>query len=80
MSPDSRDKMESACHVLAEYILRFPARTNRCKWLRAQIANEIVGAIRITNYNDQYRREYPYADAPTEYLADILKAYDQEAE
>ena len=80
MSPEPRDSMQSACHVLAEYILRFPARTNRCKWLREQVAKELAGEIKITNYSDKYSREYPYADVPTEYLAEVLKAYDAEVE
>ena len=80
MNPDPRTSMENACHALAEYILRFPARTNRCKWLRAQVAKELSGSIQVSAYNDQYRREYPYADAPTEYLAAVLRAYDEEAQ
>lgn len=78
MTNQSQDSMKSALHVLAEHILRMPAHTNRCKWLKAAIAKRITNDRFVETMTGIYDVEYPYADAPTEYLASILKSYDQE--
>jgi len=78
MTPESQKSMTNAAHVLAEHILRMPAYTNRCKWLKQQIADRIVNNRFIDDLARLYDVEYPYADAPTEYLANILKSYDEE--
>ena len=78
MTPDSTESMRSACHVLAEHILRMPAYSNRCKWLRQQVADMLKTNDHILYYAERYDQEYPYADAPTQYLAEVLKAYDSE--
>ena len=76
--PDTRPLMREALHSLAEYILRMPASTNRTKWLKQKVAAEIVAQSWTECLDRQYRSEYPYADAPTEYIAKTLEAYDQE--
>lgn len=76
--PDTRPLMRDALHSLAEHVLRMPSVTNRTKWLKKRIAEEIVANDWIEHLDKQYRDEYPYADAPTEYLAKTLEAYDQE--
>lgn len=78
MTPESSESMKNACHVLAEHILRMPAYTNRCKWLKEQIADLLRSNDHVLWYATKYEEEYPYADVPTEYLANILKAYDEE--
>ena len=79
MTPDSQQRMVNAAHGLAEHILRMPAYTNRCKWLKQQIANRVVNDRFIDDLAILYDVEYPYADAPTEYLASTLRSYDEEA-
>lgn len=79
MTPESTESMKNACHVLAEHIMRMPAYSNRCKWLKDQVANLLKTNDHVLYYAQQYQDEYPYADAPTEYLANILKSYDEEA-
>ena len=79
MTPESTESMKAACHVLAEHVLRMPAYSNRCKWLREQIADLLKTNDHVLYYSQRYQDEYPYADAPTEYLANILKSYDEEA-
>ena len=78
MTPESTDDMRAACHVLAEHVLRMPAYSNRCKWLREQIANLLRTNDHILWYAQQYQDDYPYADIPNPYLVDILKAYEEE--
>ena len=78
MTPDSTEAMKNACHVLAEHVMRMPAYSNRCKWLKAQIADLLKTNDHVLYYAQRYQDEYPYADAPTEYLANILKSYDEE--
>jgi len=78
MTPEANESMKTACHVLAEHVLRMPAYSNRCKWLREQIAKYLKNGDHISSYCQQYEKDYPYAQAPTQYLASILKAYDDE--
>ena len=78
MTPNANDNMRSACHALAEHVLRMPSHSNRCKWLKQQVADLLKSQPHIDYYAKEYWVEYPYADAPTEYLAEVLKAFDQE--
>ena len=78
--PDTRPLMRDALHALAEHILRMPATTNRTKWLKQNVASEIVAQSWVECLDRQYRSEYPYADVPTEYLAKTLQAFDEEVE
>ena len=78
MTPESTEDMKNACHSLAEYILRRPAKTNRCKWLQKQLVDLLTANDHILYYAQRYSDEYPYADIRNSYLADVLKAYDQE--
>lgn len=76
MTDHSREEMRQACHHLAEYILRQPCRSNRAKWLKQQVADLMTGEMNVERYSERYHGEYEYADAPTEYLADVLRAFD----
>jgi len=76
--PDTRPLMRDALHALAEHILRMPATTTRSKWLKENVAAEIVAQSWIECLDRQYRSEYTYADAPTEYIAKTLEAFDKE--
>lgn len=76
MTDHSREEMRKACHYLAEYILRQPCQSNRSKWLKQQAADILTNQINIDRYAERYNDEYAYADAPTEYLADVLKEFD----
>lgn len=78
MTPDSTEAMKNACHALAEHIMRMPAYSNRCKWLKEQVADLLKTNDHVLWYAQRYQDEYSYADAPTEYLANILKSYDEE--
>lgn len=78
--PDTRPLMRDALHALAEHILRMPATTNRTKWLKQHVASDIASQAWIECLDRQYRSEYPYADAPTEYIAKTLQAFDEGAE
>ena len=79
MTEQSRQEMKNACHYMAEHILRRNCRSNRCKWLQAQLVDFLKSEPDIDWYAEQYDKEYPYADAPNEYFAAMLKEYDQEA-
>ena len=80
MTEESKQAMRDACHSLAAIILQTRARTNRCKWLRSKIAGLLTDDLEISNLTTQYSEEYPYADAPTEYLANVLRSYDEEGQ
>ena len=76
--PDTRPLMRDALHALAEHILRMPTNTTRGRWLKQSIAADIVAQSWVECLDRQYRSEYAYADAPTEYIAKTLEAFDEE--
>ena len=78
MTEQSLQDMKSACHTTAEWTLRRPCRSNRCKWLQKKIAALLSDPVAIQEYADLYEQEYPYADVQSPFLADILKSYDEE--
>ena len=78
MTPESTEDMRSACHALAEHILRRPCPTNRAEWLRQQIVDLLTKNDHILWYAQAYEKEYPYADVRNSYLAETLKIYDAE--
>lgn len=80
MTLDPEKSMQEACHALAEHVSRMPAHSNRSKWLKEQIAQRISNDRFIGDLARLYQIEYPYADVPSAYLADILKSYDSEGE
>lgn len=79
MTPESTEDMKGAMHLMAEYILRVPTRGNRCKWLQEQLVELLTTNNNVLYYTQKYQDEYPYADVRSEYLAEVLKTYDQEA-
>ena len=78
MTEHSVSDMKNACHALAAQILTTPAYTNRCKWLRTQVAEMLKNIEHVEYYAKAYEEEYPYADVRNVYLADVLKSYDQQ--
>ena len=78
MTPEATEEMKAACHSLAEHVLRMPCSTNRCKWLKSQIADLLKVNDHILWYAGAYEKDYPYADVPSPYLAELVRAYDQE--
>ena len=80
MTDQSLSDMKSACHGTAEWVLRRPTVTNRCKWLQKKVAALLSSPEFIQEYAEQYDKEYPYADVRNPYLVQALKTYDQEVE
>ena len=80
MTPESTADMRSACHALAEHVLRRHCPTNRAKWLQKQVVDLLTKNDHILWYAEAYEKEYPYADVRNPYLVEALKAYDQEVE
>ena len=80
MTPEATEDMQAAMHLLAEYILRVPARGNRCKWLKSQLVELLTTNNTVLYYAQKYQDEYAYADVRSEYLVEVLKAYDEEVE
>lgn len=74
----SEQEMVSACHALAEYILRQPTLTNRSTWLKHDLAKLLTDRRVISNLATRYAEEYRYSEVPTEYLAKTLEAFDEE--
>lgn len=78
MRNESIQDMTFACHQLAEYILRCPMRGNRADWLKRQVKEMLTNKEHVLYYAQKYSDEYPYADVRNEYLANVLKSYDEE--
>ena len=74
----SSQEMRNACHALAAQVGHTSARTNRCKWLREKVFELLKTDSFINAMTELYSKEYPYAEVPTEYLAAVLKAYDEQ--
>ena len=74
----SSQEMRNACHALAAQVMHTSARTNRCRWLRETVFELLKDDAFIKKMTGLYRNQYPYAEVPTEYLAAVLKAYDEE--
>lgn len=77
MTDHSKQEMKSACHYLAEHIMRRPCRTARCQWLQDQVVSLLKSKSHIDWYAEKFNKDYPYADAPSEYFAQMLKEYDR---
>lgn len=78
MIEQSIREMKDSCHLLAEHLMRINTKTNRNQWVRQYLVDLLLDEGNIEELAALYDAEYPYADAPTEYLAEVLKAYDQE--
>ena len=76
MPEQTIDDMRAACHALAEHILRRPCKSNRSKWLRDQLVDQLTKNDHILYYADQYDQEYPYSEIRNPYLVEVLKNYD----
>jgi len=71
-------EMKDSCHLLAEHLMRVSVKTNRNRWVRQYLVDLLLDDRNVEELVRQYEADYPYADAPTEYLAEVLKAYDEE--
>ena len=78
MTEESARDMRNACHNLAAEVLRSPAFSNRCKWLRDQVADMLKNPEHIEYYTKQYHKDYAYADVRNPYLASALKEWDEQ--
>lgn len=76
MTPRQVKDMREACHVLAEYIMRQPTRTNRCDWLKKEFIKTLLEPANVEELCVDYAKAYPYADIQNLYLAEALEAYD----
>ena len=75
---DPLQDMRSACHALAAQIMHTSASGNRCKWLREHLFELLKDPSFIEATEAAYGKEYPYAGVRSAYLAEVLKAYDEE--
>ena len=78
MTKHSEAEMREACHLLAEHIMRLPAKRNSVNWLKQEMVDMLLGAGNIADLAADYADEYPYADVQNPYLVEALKAYDAE--
>ena len=78
MIEQSIREMKDSCHLMAEHLMRTSVKTNRNQWVRKYLVDFLLDEENIEELAAVYEAEYPYADAPTEYLAEVLKAYDEE--
>ena len=74
----SSQEMRNACHALAAQVMHTSARTNRCKGLRETVIGLVKDDAVVKQMTGLDPNQYPYAEVPTEYLAAVLKAYDEE--
>ena len=67
--------MRSECHRLAEYILRFPARTEAEKFLRAQIALGLTDRVTIGEWSIKFQDHINEEEILNPYLRELERNY-----
>ena len=67
--------MRSECHRLAEYILRFPARTEAERFLRAQIALSLTDRATIGEWSIKFQGHLSEEEIMNPYLPELESNY-----
>ena len=78
MKHTATDEMREACHLLAEYLMRFKPQRHSQEWLRDELIQVILGSGNIDDLARDYAAEYKYADVQNPFLAEALQTYDEE--
>ena len=64
----------SACHKLAEAVLKAPAKDDQAKWLKKHVAQLLVDKAFVYGLSSKYRDE---SVLQTDYLRSLLTSYDE---
>jgi hypothetical protein len=70
--------MRNESHRLAEYILRYPARTSAEKWLKVQVANSVVNRATISKLAVDYVAHIEEEQVLNPYLRELATNYKED--
>ena len=66
--------LKTECHDLAEHIMRYPAKSDEMRWLKAQLSEILLRKDNIRelsiNFTDQQEIQNPY-------LAELTHSYEE---
>ena len=66
--------LKNECHSLAEHLMRFPAKTDEMRWLKAQMAEILLRKDNIRELEHDYQQEQ---EIQNPYLAELTHAYEE---
>lgn len=66
--------LKNECHNLAEHLMRFPAKTDEMRWLKAQMAEILLRKDNIRELECDYQNEQ---EIQNPYLAELTHAYEE---
>ena len=66
--------LKTECHELAEHLLRYPAKSEEMRWLKAQMAEVLLERGNIREFSHDYAAEQ---EIQNPYLAELTHAYEE---
>ena len=66
--------LKTECHDLAEHIMRYPAKSEEVRWLKAQLAEILLRKDNIRELTHDYLEEQ---EIQNPYLAELTHSYEE---
>ena len=66
--------LKTECHDLAEHIMRYPAKSDEVRWLKAQLAEILLRKDNIRELTHDYLEEQ---EIQNPYLAELTHSYEE---
>ena len=67
--------LKTECHDLAEHIMRYPAKSDEMRWLKAQLSEILLRKDNIRELTHDYLEEQ---EIQNPYLAELTHAYEED--
>lgn len=78
MSKQARQELYESCQVLVAHLKKMPASRHSLRWLRDEMIDMLLDTGNQHELANDYEVSYEYADVANPYLAEVLKAYDEQ--
>lgn len=66
--------LKTECHDLAEHIMRYPAKSDEMRWLKAQMFEILLKKDNIRELSCDYEEQQ---EVQNPYLAELTRAYKE---
>ena len=66
--------LKTECHDLAEHIMRYPAKSDEMRWLKAQLSEILLRKDNIRELTHDYLEEQ---EIQNPYLAELTHSYEE---
>ncbi len=70
--------MKNECHKLAEHVLRYPAKTEAERWIRSQIAQNLVNHGNVGTWTNNYAHYLEEEEVLNPYLRELTMHYQED--